>query len=400
MQRVWHQVQSLRTGGQDVWVVTEGQGQWSHEDETMESDGDTVVRCNVYPSRLLRYVARALSKVMGTAIYPDTHWQWIYGAFRRASDVIKQQSIDTLIVSFGHPSALIASSMLKRRFKDLTLVIDVRDLWVGNPNAFASVRKKGPLAAMDRRIERRAFLLADAVTAVSDGLIEDLQERYPFLGKKPMRVIHNGFEDALFPAEDSAKPRRQFFVFRHVGFFGPNNRLDELFTAIARARQRDDRGLTDVKFEFIGGNSALATQLADQHGISDVTQAISYVDHGRAVELMCTADVLLLLWGPGKGTIGGKTYEYLRSNRFILALDQGNRDGRALLNETGRGKWVGATDTDALTENLLQLIGRLRAGEPLLPSPLPDIQHYSRDHQNLKLCQLVAELANDPKIEV
>ena len=392
VQRVWYQALAMNAAGFDLHVVTE------NESATWVADkksGDTalaaaVSRVNSSPSKILRLLSRIASRLAGTTMYPDSHWQWILSAYRRCCKVIISEEKQVLLVSFGHPSALIVAALTKRRFSGLKLVIDVRDLWVGNPNQFSYVRRSGLMASLDRRIERWAFAKADRVIGVSTGVVEE--HRYQWLRPDQTHVVQNGFDAAMFDASESSSETSRTnsgVVFRHVGFVGPTQRLDVFFRAVFQLKANDDIGLSDVRFEFTGGNPEYVRSLAASIGVDDLVYCTEYVEHQEAVELMCSADVLLLFWGLGKGTVGGKTYEYLRTNRFIMALDQENQDGRALLEETGRGVWVAADDMSGQVEMLNSLVFKLRNKVVLLEEPLVSVSKYSRESQNAYLIEVL-----------
>jgi glycosyltransferase involved in cell wall biosynthesis len=394
VQRVWYQTKAIAAAGLDLHVVTErATATWVSDSKgSDDSLGMAISRCDESPSRVLRLLSRVASKVTKTPMYPDGHWQWIFAAYRECCRALNTTDASVLLVSFGHPSALIAAALVKRRNTDVKLIIDVRDLWVGNPNGFSYVRNRGPLAKIDRWIERWAFAKADGVIGVSSGIIEEIGRRYQWFKEEQLHVIQNGFDESLY--ESSSVPKTgchegQTIVFRHVGFVGPTQRLDVFLNAVRQLKREDTEKLANVRFEFIGGNPGYVRSLASSIGVDDLVHCTEYVEHGQAVELMCDADVLLLFWGLGKGTIGGKTYEYLRANRFIMAFDQGNRDGRALLEETRRGNWVAADDLPGQIAMIDSLISRLRSGVALLSEPLIPVDEYSRESQNVRLLEVL-----------
>ncbi len=397
IQRVYYQADCFARLGAKVWVVTEGaESTWVNDEFELQYLGaDRVHRIPQYSHTVTKWGLKLISRLLGTTIYPDSHSAWIWGSFRKASKLVKQQSINTIFVSFGLPSALIVGGLLKRRYPHLQIVIDVRDLWVNNPMPFSHVRPKGVLARLDRHIEQYAMKYADLILAVSDGIAEEIQQRYFTPSDTRVHVVQNGFDEELFRScqSDYVHTRSsQQITFRHIGFAGPSQHIDKFFQAVCRIKNESTDSLKNVKIEFIGGAQAFIDQLAIKFGVSDIVHTRPYVSHLQAIELMRSADVLLLFWGPGEGTIGGKTYEYLRANRFILAFDQENRDGRKLLKESGRGRWVSSHNVTAQVQEIQSLLMALREGDNLLQEPLPDISVYSRLNQNRALLNLIQSL--------
>ena len=72
-----------------------------------------------------------------------------------------------------------------------------------------------------------------------------------------------------------------------------------------------------------------------------------------------------------------------------MALDQENQDGRALLEETGRGVWVAADDMSGQVEMLNSLVFKLRNKVVLLEEPLVSVSKYSRESQNAYLIEVL-----------
>ena len=168
-----------------------------------------------------------------------------------------------------------------------------------------------------------------------------------------------------------------------------DQKVERFMQALSMVKMLDNQTLKDCVIEFVGGNPDLPRELAINYGVEDIVTCSGYVTHQKSVELMMTADVLLLFWAPGIGTVGGKLYEYIRANQFILAFDQGNRDGKEILDRTGRGRAVPIDDVEKQVEVLTNLINFRRNGEALLPSPLPSIDEYSRQSQNDHLLEVL-----------
>ena len=385
VQRVYYQSEHLSKRGVTVHVLTEGDDSLWVRDDTMPPENvnkTQIQRISQY--RLLgpSEVQRGLRRILRSVLYPDDYLFWAVAVYRRAAGIIVRDDIGCVMASLGRPSVLITLLLLKRKFPSLSIVVDVRDLWVGNEIELATRKTRWGLGWLNHWVERAVFCRAAAIVTVSKGLAEAIEERYRAFGIGTVHVVENGYVDDVFASVGEAERDLDHIVFRHTGFLVKDQKVEQFMNAVSIVKSRDSKSLKDCRIEFIGGNPDLPRELAVQHGVEDIVTCSGYVSHQESVALMMAADVLMLFWAPGIGTVGGKLYEYLRANQFILAFEQGNRDGKEILARTGRGRAVPIGNVEKQVEVLTELIEARRNGEPLLPSPLPSIDEYSRPSQN------------------
>jgi glycosyltransferase involved in cell wall biosynthesis len=394
VQRIYYQSEHLASRGMTVHVVTEGVESLWVRDETMSPkvvDKNRIYRIFQYvlPTSGTSWKWRVFRRVFRHLLYPDDYLIWAVAAYKRAVEIINHGDIHCVMASFGRPSLLVTLLLLKRKFPTLSIVVDVRDLWVGNEIRLADRTARWGLGWLNRSLERAVFRRAAAIVTVSKGLAEAIEERYRAVGVDHVYVVENGYVDHVFSAIVPTERNDGQIIFRHTGFLVKDQKVERFMQALSMVKMLDNQTLKDCVIEFVGGNPDLPRELAINYGVEDIVTCSGYVTHQKSVELMMTADVLLLFWAPGIGTVGGKLYEYIRANQFILAFDQGNRDGKEILDRTGRGRAVPIDDVEKQVEVLTNLINVRRNGEALLPSPLPSIDEYSRQSQNDHLLEVL-----------
>ena len=394
VQRIYYQSEHLAARGMTVHIVTEGVESLWVRDETMSPeivDKDRIYRISQYlfPTSGSSWKWRVLRRFFRYVLYPDDYLVWALAAYRRAAGIISHGDIHCVMASFGRPSLLITLLLLKRKFPTLAVVVDVRDLWVGNEIRLAGRTARWGLGWLNCWLEQAVFRQAAAIVTVSKGLAEAIEERYRAVGVERVHVVENGYVDDVFSAVATTERDDGPIIFRHTGFLVKDQKVERFMQALSIAKSRDSKALQDCRVEFVGGNPDLPRELAVSHGVEDLVNCSGYVSHEKSVSLMMTADVLLLFWAPGIGTVGGKLYEYVRANQFILAFDQGNRDGKEILNRTERGRSVPIDDVEQQAKVLTELIEARRNGESLLPSTLPSIDEYSRRSQNDRLFEVL-----------
>lgn len=392
IQRVYYQAELLAAAGHDVWVVTEdASGSWVTDDsfKPVHVHSDRIKRI---PSRLtpLHRARRRIGKYWAAArLYPDDHACWRAGAFQEAARIAA--AVDVVLVSVGSPSALEVAYRLKQKSPTLSLVIDVRDLWVGNPVRFGGRGRLQPMRALRDRInERRWFSGADGIINVSKNHSEVLQDRYSETPKERFHVIQNGFDEARFANAVPHRNDKSGLLIRYLGFLLPEQRSEVFFNALKEVADSDIAGGQDIRCEFYGGNPKFIEREARKAGVYDLVETHGYVEHDKAISLMMGADVLLLFWTNDPGCMCGKFYEYLRSGSYILAFDQNNSDAREVLEASSRGEWVPINNKEAQVAKLRELIELRRSGTPIQSDNLPEITEFSRQSQIEHLASILA----------
>ena len=92
------------------------------------------------------------------------------------------------------------------------------------------------------------------------------------------------------------------------------------------------------------------------HSLRDVVKFIPYLSYKDMLKFLKRSTILLLIPGPGKGTITGKVFDYLALRKPILLLSQGNTELENILKKTRNGTIVQYGDIEKITECLIQFL--------------------------------------------
>ena len=113
---------------------------------------------------------------------------------------------------------------------------------------------------------------------------------------------------------------------------------------------------------------------------SNVTQ-IAEVDHEEAIRMSLAADTLVLVHPKGrKGVYTGKLFDYLATNKPILAICDPDDVIAELLNETRAGFVADVTDAGDIKSKILQCYS-LWKNRQVLPRRWDKIRQYTRKNQ-------------------
>ncbi len=308
------------------------------------------------PRRLLATIRRLrLSKLLELGVWPDDSIFWVFPAIAAARRAARGGAYDAIIVFMMPYSAGLVGITLKR-LTGLPLLLNLDDSpTCTDMHPYFPTRLHFWLA---RALENLYVRQADAVVYVSQTNLESVKSRQPERVRKRMHLVRYGADAADFHTqqqsdsefqiayvgamsgwwaliEQRARPgraKRVFDAWTHLGRY-ERLTLDQRTSspaAIGAALQQlsaEQPGLAGRLRLMIYGNpyapEVVARALASA-GIDDVVTVLGPVPHAEVAALMGKADLLFLTLprrvdGSRGGRISAKTYEYLMTDRPILA---------------------------------------------------------------------------------
>ncbi|MCP5373545.1 MAG: glycosyltransferase [Hyphomicrobiales bacterium] len=283
-------------------------------------------------------------------------WGWIPAAARRASALAGTRSIDLVFATCPPFPPALAAVAAARRLR-CPLVTDFRDAWTRSPYpepSRAMHRLAPPLfAALERRVLRRSA----ALVLNTPSALAAYRRAYPDLAPR-MHHLPNGYDEADFAglAAPAAAPGAHMQIV-HAGAFASSRRDPAPFL---RALARFNAGGVRARLTVLG-DGAVPPDMADQ------VTCTGPLDHGAALRAMAAADVLLVYQQPSGSqvtAVAGKTFEYLRTGRAILAVAPAGDNIDLVRRHATRHACVTNYGEDAMVAALESLHAGWRSGAP------------------------------------
>ena len=278
-------------------------------------------------------------------LLPDPEVAWLPDAVRVGTRVIREREIDVVLTTSPPSSAHVIGAALARR-TGVRFVADLRDSWLANPHRRYERRAVRAKRAVEERIARRVLGRADAITAVTSFIArEGAALARP---GTPVTVVPNGCD---FDDFDGLEYRRgERLVVLHAGsFFGQRSPRPFLEAVAALDDPR-------IVARFLGDLRPADREWALDLGLGDRLEIDGFRPHRETLAAMKAADVLLLLvpraGGRGLSVLSGKVYEYLASERPVLALVPPEGAAAELLRETGAAWIADPDDPEAILAGL------------------------------------------------
>ncbi len=331
-------------------VVTEAQGPHGVEGVRVQS-----VRSR-RPTRLLATLRRLhLDKLLELAVWPDDSIFWAFPAIRAGRRLIREQKPAAIVVFMMPYSAGLAGLVLSRLAR-VPLVLNLDD----SPTC-TDMHPSFPTRLhyrLAKWLEDAYARAADAVVYVSATNLATVRERQPPLVREKLQLVRYGadpvdvaaqppsngrFEIAYVGAmsgwwaligEDAAPGllKRAFRAWTRLGRY-ERYALDErtsspavIGRAIIDAVAAEPELAGRVKLSIHGNPypTEVVTRALRGVGVENVVDVGGPVPHEQVAQIVATADLLFLTLptrtdGSRGGRISAKTYEYLATDRPILA---------------------------------------------------------------------------------
>ena len=330
----------------------------------------------------------ALQKLMlwvrGNLFIPDARVLWVKPSIRYLSDYIKENGIDT-IVTTGPPHSLHLIGLgLKKQLPAVKWLADFRDPWT-TIGYHKELKLSAAAEAKHKALEREVLNTADTVLVTSP----TTKKEFEALTSRPIAVITNGYD-----VEKVVKqPLDEKFTLAHIGSFLSERNPQILWQAIAELIDENTDFEAAFELKLIGAVSQEVLNSIAAHNLNGYVNNLGYVAHSEAVAAQCKSQVLLLVEIDREETkciIPGKLFEYMVSERPIVAIGPEGADFAAIIKQTNTGIFATYGQKELLKQTLLGYFTQYVEGR--LKSHPIGLQQFSRKHLTGELAELLKRL--------
>jgi glycosyltransferase involved in cell wall biosynthesis len=307
------------------------------------------------PGEDSRDVAKPASTTLTRVLVPDAYVaSWVPFASRTARRYLRRHPVDCVITSSPPDSVHLAG--LRLGAAPPAWIADLRDGWLFEP-----LKPPFPIGAqrrLDARLERQVAERADALTAATRPIAEDLKIRL----EVEATLVPNAWDPDFEPEVQAAGAPRLpagMFNFVHTGTLSgawgrdPRPFMQALGALIAERPELAER----VRLVLAGRLSEEDRWVLAESGIESIVQELGSVPRAQALALQRSGDTLVLVTSHNVGEATGKLFEYLAAGRPILALAAGNEAAR-IIGETSTGVAVDPRDATAVRAAVKDAVDR------------------------------------------
>lgn len=218
---------------------------------------------------------------------------------------------------------LLIAPLIKRKTR-IPFGIDFIDPWfVGEIPKNANLKKKIS-QKIARRFEKKAVLKSDIIYSVSEGINNNLRERYNLTESKPLLAIPYGVEPSDFNII-TANNKNNKITFRYIGAVW-NDAYPVLETLLKSVSEIEKK--IPLKIEFYGTSYAgeglskpQTNKWIKQFEMQNyMTENPLRIPYKKAVELTMTADIILLFGGMQPYYAASKLMGLIASGKPFIAF--------------------------------------------------------------------------------
>jgi len=326
------------------------------------------------------FIEKLLLYIRGNFFIPDARKNWVKPSVEYLSKYILENNIDAIITT-GPPHSLhLIGLKLKQKLK-IKWLADFRDPWttIGYHKQLKLTK-----ASLNKHKQYEAQVLqnADEVIVTSFRTQKEFQE----ITDRPITVITNGYDrESNISAVLDTK-----FSLSHIGSLLSERNPEMLWQVLNTITKENKEFEAHFQLNLVGAVSEEILKSFENYSLTHYVNIVGYVSHKEAIIFQKKSQVLLLIEIDSEETkciIPGKLFEYMVSNRPIIAIGPEDSDVEQIISETNTGRYFNYSDHKKLKSIILEHFVAFQNNN--LQSHPIGLERYSRKSLTKKLSELI-----------
>ncbi len=326
------------------------------------------------------FLEKLLLWVRGNLFIPDARKYWVNPSVVYLKKYIQENNIDTIVTS-GPPHSLHLIGLKLKEELDVKWFADFRDPWttIGYHKA---LKLSSYADKKHKQLESKVLTNADTIIVTS----KTTKTEFQALTNKPIEVITNGYD-----LENISKQTLdEKFTLAHIGSFLSDRNPKALWEALQELVLENEKFAAHFQLKLIGKISQEILESISEFKLDAFCNNLGYVSHMEAIEHQRKSQVLLLIEIDSEQTksiIPGKLFEYMVSERPIIAIGPKDSDFAEIISSTNTGVFFTYSEKDRLKKTILTYF-ELFLENKLQVHPV-GLQQYSRKNLTEKLVSIL-----------
>jgi len=320
--------------------------------------------------------------IRGNFFIPDMKIFWKRNSVNFLKNYLSENNIETIITT-GPPHSIHLIGLELKRKLNINWISDFRDPWV-NLNYLNRFHLLPFVKEYHKNLRDKVINNSDAVIVTS----KRLKDLYSKINSSIFQVT-NGY--------DYNKPVIKLdkkFSISHVGSLYNERNPEFLWDIIDELSENLQGFKEDLQINLIGNNNKKIKQNLSKRVFNDCVVCYDYVEHKKAIEFMCSSQVLLMLEvddDESSYAIPGKLFDYLNSNRPIISIGPEQSEVREILSNTGSGKFFNYKDYNSLKLYIEKLYENYVNNLSISDNNY-NIDNYNRKNLTSKLVEVINKI--------
>ncbi|WP_134355206.1 glycosyltransferase family 4 protein [Flavobacterium psychrophilum] len=327
------------------------------------------------------FIQKLLLLVRGNLFIPDARILWVKPSVKYLEKYISENNIDTIITS-GPPHSLHLIGLKLKQNLNVKWFADFRDPWT-TIGYHSALKLSSYAEKKHKNLERKVLNTADTIIVTS----KTTKTEFQAITTKPIEVITNGYD-----VENISKQTLdEKFTLAHIGSFLSDRNPIILWESLSELVAENEKFATLFQLKLIGKVSQEILDTIDGFNLNSYVNNLCYVSHKEAIEHQKKSQILLLIEIDSletKSIIPGKLFEYMVSERPIIAIGPKGSDFAEIITETNTGVFFIYNEKEKLKKQILSYF-ELYLTQKLTVSAV-GLQQYSRKKLTEKLSKLIS----------
>lgn len=318
--------------------------------------------------------------IRGNMFIPDARVLWVNPSVKFLEKHIAENQIETIITS-GPPHSLHLIGLQLKQKINVKWIADFRDPWT-TIGYHKSLRLSDSAAKKHKDLESKVLNAADRILVTS----KTTKTEFQALTSQPIDVITNGYdvENITKPVLDSK------FSLAHIGSFLSDRNPRILWKSLKELTKENQDFARNFELKLIGAVSKEILDAIAEFKLDKYVNNLGYVSHKEAIAHQRKSQVLLLIEinsEETKSIIPGKLFEYMVSERPIVAIGPQDSDFAEIITSTNTGAFFTYDEKERLKSKILDYYNQFSTGK--LHSHPIGLQQYSRKNLTSELAKIL-----------
>jgi glycosyltransferase involved in cell wall biosynthesis len=336
---------------------------------------------------------RSLARSMTTLAlsFPDFERGWVIPSLSTAIRRIRSEKFDWILTT-SPPHSTHVIGLVAKKLTGVRWVADFRDPFLATREEELTSLFGKEYVGIGGTLECSIIRNADLVLTTTEAYRDALRKHYGLPLSEKIVCLTNGFDAEAFPDREEIRKFDRFTI-SYTGNLYQKRTPEPLFEAIAELVGEGRITPEEISVKLVGvcdyAEGSLVEILIRKYGLENIVETTPPVSSRKALEIVMSSHIALLIAPEQPLQIPAKAFEYLGSGSPILALSEEGAT-RDLLASTGAGKTFTNGDVAGIKTFILETM-KIDGGK-VVEGNRKKIKEYERKNLVLRLSSLLGDI--------